>query len=133
LTCKTNYADHTVTINFPKSSSIEEVTKENLEFMYRDNILTDRFTIYKSRRITYDELVTILNYYNLPDLTCFEVIDKPFISYTFLLQSPETRESGVVQNIVDDHLYLSAYDCFETQIAYFGMDIYTNCIVTAQT
>ena len=122
LVYKKNYIEHVVTIHIPMCSSVEEVIKEDLKFSYRDNMQTNKFTIFKKRRLIYEELFTIFQYYGLPDLTNFEVI-QPFLAHFVMLQSPEIRMFGVVQKTVGD-----GDDIFAdvNEMAYFAMDIYSN-------
>jgi hypothetical protein len=123
LSLTRNYINHVVTINFPKCSSIENIKKENLEFRYRDNMQTKVFEILKLRKITYEELTQVLQYYNLPNLRKFEVIVPNFV-HSMVFKSPETRSFGILHKTEDEDVYTDV-----SEMAHFGMDVYLSCVV----
>jgi hypothetical protein len=128
LSYKKDYINHIVTIEVPKFSTMEDITKEDLIFVFRNNMEDKKFVTFKSRKIAYDKFQEILNYYNLPDLSNFVVISPIVISYSMfdsvLFKSPETRLYGVVYKTLEEN---NVVDNFEA--SYFGMDIYLNCFV----
>ncbi len=129
LSCEKKFIKHNISIRFPKSSHREDITKEDLTFKYNNNRGQDekniQMQIFKCREISFDELSALRKYFELPDLTNFEIEYVPFFSNSVYCQNPDTRDAGVVQMIVEEGLFPN-----QTGMAIFGMEIYANCTVS---